>query len=1555
MLLGKTPLELKVKTLHYVISGLFIGLFLQTGYSQLTFQRAFGGVNNDAAEAITAVTTGGFVVAGNSQTYGTLGAGGNFNEDNKDYFVVRGSDAGTTTWSRTSGVINNREEARYVAPTADGGFMVGGRTYDNIYKDDWYIQKFNGAGTGTYNRNFGMLGGFADWDDELFKAQQVTPSGTLGENYGMAGWTMNYRSADNRDMTFAIHEITTNNLVATLHFGTTAGTTLETARDFVQESPTVFSMFGWTDGFAGGAGRNFMLVRMTYTPPVIIPPTPASLAVSSYRSFGGNGADEGTSYVQTSDGGYIMCGFSNSFGAGSNDILLIKTGAAPTYTVQWARAIGGAGDDRGYQVKQLSDGTYIVVGSTNSYGGGSNDMFAVKLDGSGNFSWAKAYGSTGNDEGKSLSLKSDGGFYFAGHCDPPISPAGNGRDMYVVSASPTGYSGGCYETTVTPTVTVIPPASILTANTGGSSSTASINQFAKAHVVNSPSPNLACNCSNYIPNREITGATQVCRNSSGSYYVNTIPGITNYSWSISGGTFASAPGPTDTTVNVNFTNTNVQIIVTANLTPAACNFAIDTINITVDQIATAITTADSLLCVGQSTTLNVNTVNNVGGLTYSWNPALPTPSASEVVTPGTTTTYTVTVTDGLTCTATDTIRVTVFPYPVVNIGPNDTVCNGGPVLLNATTAGATYAWSTSAVTPTINAVTSGTYWVDVTTNGCTTRDSIILGISNGPTINIVGDDSICIGENTILTANPSGGSGPYNYQWASGLGTANNINVSPIITTTYTVTITEAFGCTNSQTQTVSVFTYPVVNIGPNDTVCNGGPVLLNATTASSTYLWNTSATTATINALTSGIYWVDVDRFGCVTRDSIILGISTSPLINITGDDSICIGQNTILTANPSGGTGPYSYLWASGLGTANNINVSPIVNTTYTVTVTESYGCTNTETQLVNVFGYPVVNIGPNDTVCNGGPVLLNATTAGASYVWNTSAVTATINAATSGTYWVDVTTNGCTTRDSIVLGISTNPVVNITGDDSLCIGDIEVLTANPSGGSGTYSYSWALGLGNAQTANISPVSSTTFTVTVTEGYGCTNTATYFVNVFNYPVVTLGPDSGICDGVVPFVTLDAQNAGANYTWSTASNTQTINVNTSGTYWVDVMINGCTTRDSIDVTFSTTPTAGYLGTTTICNGDATMIYGNGSGGTSPYTYVWSQGPTTADSISLSPTANTNYSVIVSDVGGCSDTAFFSITVNPNPVINLGADSTGCFNSPIDLNAPATTGTILWSTGSSATSITAGTAGIYWLDITELGCSSRDSIVIDYYPIPNVNLGNDTVICSITTLNFDATNIFSTYAWSTGATTPGISVSQSGIYWVDVTSCGVTYSDTISVAMDTFSVYVVSLVPNECGSSNGSLTVNTTSAIGVTYNWTSGTTGNNPALTNISDGTYTVEATNSNGCMQSLTIPVVCTAPTVVITQLITPNGDGKNDTWIIQGINLFPNSVVKVFNRWGNEVYNASPYNNDWDGRSNSGLSVGNGYLPAGSYYYVVDLYGDQSDVRTGYLEFQP
>jgi uncharacterized repeat protein (TIGR01451 family) len=437
------------------------------------------------------------------------------------------------------------------------------------------------------------------------------------------------------------------------------------------------------------------------------------------------------------------------------------------------------------------------------------------------------------------------------------------------------------------------------------------------------------------------------------------------------------------------------------------------------------------ICSGNNTTIGST---SVAGNTYAWSPSTGLSSTSvsnPTANPIATTTYTVTVTNISGCTATSSVVVTVNPLATTSItssGPT-TFCSNSSVTLTATGSG-TYAWSTGETIDNITKNVSGTYTVTITNaSGCTATASQTVTVNPSPTASISGTATICNGGNTNLTATGGG-----TYAWSTGATTAA-INVVPSITTTYTVTVTNASGCTATASQEVIVNPLPSVGISGTTSICNGGNTNLTATDGG-TYAWNTGAATAFINVTPSvtTTYTVTVtNASGCTATASQTVTVNPLPTASISGTSIICNGGNTNLTA--AGGT---TYAWSTGATTAA-INVNPSVNTTYTVTVTNANGCTATASRAVTVNPSPTVNISGTSTICNGNNTNLTAT-GGGTYSWSTGAITALINVTPSvtTTYTVTVTnSNGCTATASQTVTVNPTPTITLGSIAGVCRG--------------------------------------------------------------------------------------------------------------------------------------------------------------------------------------------------------------------------------------------------------------------------------------------------------------------------------------------------------------------------------------------------------------------------------------------------------------------------------------------------------------------------------------
>ena len=429
--------------------------------------------------------------------------------------------------------------------------------------------------------------------------------------------------------------------------------------------------------------------------------------------------------------------------------------------------------------------------------------------------------------------------------------------------------------------------------------------------------------------------------------------------------------------------------------------------------------------------------------------------------------------------------------------------------------GATYLWSTGATTQTIIVNSAGTYSVQVTQGGCTGNDAINIAVNPLPVVNLGPDATICAGSSITLDAGNVGAT----YLWSTGA-TTQTIVVNSA--GTYSVQVTQG-GCTGNDAINVAVTPLPVVNLGPDATICAGSSITLDAGNVGATYLWSTGATTQTIVVNSAGTYSVQVTQGGCTGNDAINIAVGAALVVDLGPDATICAGSSVTLDAGNVGAT----YLWSTGATTQ-----TIVVNSagTYSVQVTQG-GCTGNDAINVAVTPLPVVNLGPDATICAGSSITLDAGNVGATYLWSTGATTQTIVVNSAGTYSVQVTQGGCTGNDAINVAVTPLPVVNLGPDATICAGSSITLDAGNVGAT----YLWSTG---ATTQTIVVNSAGTYSVQVTQG-GCTGNDAINIAVGAALVVDLGPDATICAG--SSVTLDAGNVGATYLWSTGATTQTI------------------------------------------------------------------------------------------------------------------------------------------------------------------------------------------------------------------------------------------------------------------------------------------------------------------------------------------------------------------------------------------------------------------------------
>ncbi|NNF02302.1 MAG: hypothetical protein HKN22_06425, partial [Bacteroidia bacterium] len=601
-------------------------------------------------------------------------------------------------------------------------------------------------------------------------------------------------------------------------------------------------------------------------------------------------------------------------------------------------------------------------------------------------------------------------------------------------------------------------------------------------------------------------------------------------------------------------------------------------------------------------------------------------------------TYTVTITDAVGC---DTICEYWILEPTLldaTVSVNNISCNGlsdGSATVFPTGGtpysggGYMYQWSNGQTTQTATGLPAGTHQVVISDSlWCVTI--VVVQVTQPSTMicfQSVNDVSCYGGSNGSIQVVVNGGTSPYSYNWSTG---ATTSLINGLTAGTYTLTVTDANLCTKTQNYIVNQAAQIQYTLSSVDATCYGsndgkGIVNINGGGSGYSYVWNSNPiqTTAVASNLGVGNYVVIItDASGCTTIDSISISQPAEIVSNASLTSPSCNGgSDGSISLIINGGTSPYSIIWSNGNTTNNNTGLN---SGTYTVTITDSAGCVLTESHTISdptaidLSGTTVIHVG-----CNGatnGSIIANVIggTFPYSFLWNTGDTTSILQNIGAGTYSLIVTdANGCTatgiwtvTEPAELTCLCNSNVNNVT-----CHGASNGnVTAIPSGGTAPYTYQWSTG---ASSQSIVGLSAGTYTVTITDANGCIKIGVATVTE---------PAPLTCSANITNILCNGANTGAvalvvsggtppySYQWSTGATTSAVANLSIGSYAVTVTdVNNCTFVKNFNITappaISVTTTKLNVSCKGGSNGTASIFP---SGGTAPYSYLWSNGATTS-------------------------------------------------------------------------------------------------------------------------------------------------------------------------------------------------------------------------------------------------------------------------------------------------------------------------------------------------------
>ncbi|WMX16750.1 choice-of-anchor L domain-containing protein [Aureispira sp. CCB-E] len=883
---------------------------------------------------------------------------------------------------------------------------------------------------------------------------------------------------------------------------------------------------------------------------------------------------------------------------------------------------------------------------------------------------------------------------------------------------------------------------------------------------------------------------------------------------------------------------------------------------------------DNETCANGQGEITLSITGGQAPYTYAWN----TGANTAAITGLSAGAYTATVTDNSGCAIfTNTLNLANnsgnLSLDAVQV--MDETCGSGTGSVDITVSGNTgplsFAWSNSSASEDLSNLSAGNY-------NCTITDSVGCAVYANATVNndpgalsidntIISDET-CGQNDGSVTIIVSGANAPATYAWSNASATQN---LSNIAAGTYSVTVTDAIGCTVTSNANVQNNTGTLALAGQvlTNEVCGNGQgaidISITGGTAPLTYLWSNNATTEDVSGLTSGTYTCTIsDASGCdLIAGPYVINNSSGTLTqgtHLVTDETCGNGQGAI-DITVTGGTAPLTYLWSNNATTEDLTNLSA---GTYTGTVSDASGCSLIITRTVNnnAGGLTISNAQVVDENCTDGQGAIDITIAGGTptytYAWSNSATTEDLTTLSAGTYSVTVTdANGCAVSNSYTVNNNSAnfQLANINTTNENCGDGTGAIDVTFTGGQAPLVYAWSNG---ATTEDLTGLNAGVYAATVTDANGCV--ITHSSSIQNDPgSLTVSNDSivdatcGAVNGAV-FLTISNGTPGYTYQWSNGATTQNLTGLSGGTYTCVITdANGCTTNytGTVQDLGGNLQIANSSTVDDACNQGTGSITTTVTGGGLPYTYNWS-------TVSSNPCCN--YELHMFDLNGNgwggTPAPFVNVYVNNN-LIGAYTVPIGPGNSFNSVAIPVCTGDIIAVEYVAA----AQNGNNAYLLLNAAG----DTVFQDG---PNPFSGGiaytGNVTCSI---NGQGTNSIS-----------NLSAGNYGLTVTDNYGCSVTQAYTINNSSGAINISLNNQVDETCGLGNGALDVTVGGAANPTYLWSNGATTED--ITGLSAGAYTMTATDpSNGCTTVGSYTIVNNANGLVVTDTLVTNetcGNGQ-------------------------------------------------------------------------------